>query len=53
MRLGGIEISDLGAVVADGMSSDTVLLGMNFLRRLEMVQRGEQLTLRPLAAGGG
>ncbi len=51
--LGGIEIADLGAVVADGMSKDTVLLGMNFLRRLEMVQRGDQMTLRPLAAGWG
>ncbi len=53
VRMGGIEIADLGAVVAEGMSSDTVLLGMNFLRRLEMVQRGEQMTLRPLGAGGG
>jgi aspartyl protease family protein len=53
VRLGGIEITDLGAVVAEGMSSETVLLGMNFLRRLEMTQRGDQLTLRPLGAGGG
>ena len=28
------------------MSDETVLLGMNFLKRLEMVQRGDQLTLR-------
>ncbi len=53
VRLGGIEITDLGAVVAEGMSKDTVLLGMNFLRRLEMTQRGDQMTLRPLGAGGG
>jgi aspartyl protease family protein len=53
VRLGAIEITDLGAVVSDGMRGTTVLLGMNFLRRLEMIQRGDQLTLRPLAAGGG
>jgi aspartyl protease family protein len=53
VRLGGIEMSDLGAVVSEGMREPTVLLGMNFLRRLEMIQRGDQLTLRPLAAGGG
>ena len=53
VRLGGIEISDLGAVVSEGMREPTVLLGMNFLRRLEMIQRGDQLTLRPLAASGG
>ena len=53
VRLGGIEITDLGAVVSEGMREPTVLLGMNFLRRLEMIQRGDQLTLRPLAAKGG
>ncbi len=47
VRLGEIEIHDLGAVVAEGMSDDAVLLGMNFLKRLELVQRGDQLTLRP------
>ena len=52
VRLGAIEMSDLGAVVSEGMGDDAVLLGMNFLRRLEMIQRGDQLTLRPLAAGG-
>jgi hypothetical protein len=53
VRLGAIEMSDLGAVVSERMGEDSVLLGMNFLRRLEMVQRGEQMTLRPLGAGGG
>lgn len=53
VRVGGIEMTDLGAVVAEGMREPTVLLGMNFLRHLEMIQRGDQLTLRPLAAGGG
>lgn len=47
VRMGGMELSDLGAVVSEGMSKDSVLLGMNFLRRLEIIQRGDQLTLRP------
>jgi aspartyl protease family protein len=47
VRLGAIEMQDLGAVVSEGMSEDAVLLGMNFLKRLEIVQRGDQLTLRP------
>lgn len=46
VRLGVIEMLDLGAVVAPGMSDEKVLLGMNFLKRLEIVQRGDQLTLR-------
>ncbi len=47
VRLGAIEIHDLGAVVSEKMSDESVLLGMNFLKRLELVQRGDQLTLRP------
>ena len=53
VRLGGIEMTDLGAVVTEGMQDSTVLLGMNFLRRLEMIQRGDQMTLRTITAGGG
>ena len=37
---------DVSALVTDGMDSETVLLGMNFLQRLELTQRGDQLTLR-------
>ncbi len=47
VRLGPIEMRDVAALVADGMDADTVLLGMNFLKRLEFTQRGEQLILRP------
>lgn len=50
VRMGGIEMQDLGAVISEGMSSESVLLGMNFLKHLEIVQRGDQLTLRPPAA---
>ena len=46
IRLGPIEMRDVGALVTDGMDPETVLLGMNFLRRLELTQRGDQLTLR-------
>lgn len=47
VRLGTIEMLDLSAVVGERMNDETVLLGMNFLKRLEIVQRGDQMTLRP------
>ena len=46
IHLGPIEMRDVGALVTDGMDAETVLLGMNFLQRLELTQRGDQLTLR-------
>jgi aspartyl protease family protein len=46
VRLGPIEMRDVGALITDGMDAETVLLGMNFLQRLELTQRGDQLTLR-------
>ena len=46
VRLGAIEMHNLGAVVSEKMADESVLLGMNFLKRLEMVQPGDQLTLR-------
>jgi aspartyl protease family protein len=49
VRLGPIEMRDVGALVADGMDADTVLLGMNFLKRLEFTQRGEQLILKAVS----
>ena len=50
VRLGPIAMRDVGALIADGMDADTVLLGMNFLKRLEFSQRGGELVLRmPLA----
>lgn len=48
VRLAGIEMRDVGALVSEGLDPELVLLGMNFLRRLEMTQRGEQLILKPL-----
>ena len=46
VRLGPIEMRDVGALVSDGMDADTVLLGMNFLKRLELTQRGDKLILK-------
>lgn len=51
VTLASIEARDLGAVVAEGLSADFVLLGMNFLRRLEIVQRGDEMILRAPVAG--
>lgn len=46
LRLGGIVLRDVPATVLPGLGDDTVLLGMSALKRLELVQRGRQLTLR-------
>ncbi len=48
VRLAGIEMRDVAALVSEGLEPGLVLLGMNFLKRLEMIQRGEQLILKPL-----
>ena len=50
VRLGPIEMHDVSAVVSDGMDSQTVLLGMSFLRRLEFTQRNEHLILKQPAS---
>jgi aspartyl protease family protein len=44
--LGGIRLNDIRASILPGMKGDEVLLGMSFLKRLEMIQRGDELTLR-------
>jgi aspartyl protease family protein len=49
VRLAGIEMRDVGALVSDGLEPGLVLLGMNFLKRLEMIQRGDQLVLKPMS----
>ena len=46
VRLASIELIGVSAIVAEGLGPDLVLLGMNFLRRLEIDQRGDQLVLR-------
>ncbi len=46
VRIGGIELSRVPTIINPHMDGDTVLLGMSFMRELELVQRGDTLTLR-------
>ena len=46
VRLGPLELTDVSAVMSDGLGADVVLLGMSFLKRVEFTQRGDQLILR-------
>lgn len=46
VRLGNIELRDVAGLIVPNMSSPEVLLGMSFLRELEMTQRDGQLILR-------
>lgn len=48
LRLGDITVRDVAASINPHMDSDKVLLGMSFLKHLELTQRGETLTLRPM-----
>ena len=45
--LGGLVARNLRASVLPNMPGDEVLLGMNYLKQLELVQRDNTLTLRP------
>ena len=46
ISLGGIELYNIRASIFPGMPSGEVLLGMSFLKHLEMVQKGNTLTLK-------
>ena len=48
VELATLSLTDAGAVVAEGLDPDLVLLGMSFLRHVEMTQRGDELILKPL-----
>lgn len=48
VELGPIRIKDVSASILPSMEGEGVLLGMSFLKRLEMIQRGDRLTLRQL-----
>jgi aspartyl protease family protein len=50
VRLADIEMREVAALVTEGMDGEVVLLGMNFLKRLDMTQRGDRLVLRPPGA---
>jgi len=46
IALGNIVLYNLQAHINPHMEGETILLGMKFMRDLEMVQRGDELTLR-------
>ncbi len=46
VTLGGIELTNVRGSILPNMGGDEVLLGMSFLKRLELVQRGDTLTIR-------
>ena len=46
VQLGAIKQNNVPASIAPGLATDEVLLGMSFLKNLEMIQRGDTLTLR-------
>jgi aspartyl protease family protein len=46
VSLGGLTAERVPATVLPGMEGDEVLLGMSYLKRFELVQRGNTLTLR-------
>lgn len=48
VAIGSVELSSVRASINPNMLDDEILLGMSFLKHLEMVQRGDTLTLRQL-----
>jgi aspartyl protease family protein len=50
VQLGTITLTDVRAIIVEGMDDKLVLLGMTFLRRVEFTQRDGELTLRHRAA---
>ncbi len=46
VSIGDIRIQNVRATILSGMDDDEVLLGMSFLKQIELVQRGKQLLLR-------
>lgn len=48
VALGNIEMTDVSASILPGANQGEVLLGMAFLKHLELVQRGDTLTIRQI-----
>ena len=44
--LGEIELFDLNATILDNMTGEEILLGMNFLKHFEIIQKGNILKIR-------
>lgn len=49
--LGGLVMRDVRATVLPNMPGEEVLLGMSYLKHLELIQQGDTLTLRPPRGG--
>ena len=47
VQLGSIKLHNINGHINPYMEGDTVLLGMSFMRHLEITQRGDKLTLKP------
>lgn len=47
VQLGSIKLHNINGHINPYMDGDTVLLGMSFMRHLEITQRGDTLTLKP------
>ncbi len=45
VRIGGVELHNVDAVVLEGQGLNVALLGMSFLNRVEMLRNGERMTL--------
>ncbi|WP_432472637.1 retropepsin-like aspartic protease family protein [Amphritea sp. HPY] len=48
VSLGGITLLNIPASINPHMGGDTALLGMSFMQHLEMIQRGDTLTLKQM-----
>jgi len=46
LKLGEISLTDIKAHLNPGLPDDQILLGMNVLKNLELVQRGDSLIIR-------
>jgi aspartyl protease family protein len=46
VRVGNLELRQVGAVVIEGLQPETALLGMSYLGRLEITNSGRLMTLR-------
>jgi aspartyl protease family protein len=46
LAIGGIELFDVNASIIPGMKENQVLLGMNVLKHMELIQRGDRLIIR-------
>jgi len=46
LKMGEIRLTDIKASLNPGLPDDAILLGMNVLKNLELVQRGDTLIIR-------